>query len=84
MVRAAAKAGGRCRLSCKLKSMAFTVSDFQDLMRLLREHPEWKAELRQQILDEEFLRLPEYVRQNSADRVEIEIECGEDYRPIAI
>jgi hypothetical protein len=47
--------------------MAFSVSDYQDLLNLLREHPEWKAELRQEILDEEFLRLPEYVRQNSAD-----------------
>lgn len=47
--------------------MAFSVADYQDLLRLLREHPEWRAELRQQILDEEFQRLPEYVRQNSVD-----------------
>ncbi len=47
--------------------MAFAVSDFQDLLKLLDEHPEWQAELRRKILDDEFLRLPEYVRQNSAD-----------------
>lgn len=47
--------------------MAFTVRDYQDLIRLLREHPEWRAELRREILDEEFLQLPELVRQNSSD-----------------
>jgi hypothetical protein len=28
--------------------MAFTVNDFSDLVRLLAQHPEWQAELRQQ------------------------------------
>ncbi|MGH2634125.1 MAG: hypothetical protein ACRDG3_12005 [Tepidiformaceae bacterium] len=47
--------------------MAFTVSDYQDLVKLLRDHPEWREELRREILDDEFLRLPDYVRQNSLD-----------------
>ncbi|HKS91064.1 MAG TPA: hypothetical protein VJQ83_03975 [Tepidiformaceae bacterium] len=51
--------------------MAFAVSDFHDLLKLLDEHPEWQAELRRKILDDEFLRLPEYVRQNSADIQEL-------------
>jgi len=38
--------------------MAFTVTDFADLIQLLNAHPEWRAELRRQILDEEFLKLP--------------------------
>ena len=33
--------------------MAFTVNDAADLLRLLREHPEWKAEVRREILGEE-------------------------------
>ncbi|MDW8269138.1 MAG: hypothetical protein RMN24_08240, partial [Anaerolineae bacterium] len=42
--------------------MSFTVDDFQDLLRLLNRHPEWKAELRRQVLSEELLNLPELVR----------------------
>jgi len=42
--------------------MAFTVRDFQDLVRLLREHPEWREELRALLLSAELLSLPELVR----------------------
>ena len=38
--------------------MAFTVTDVRDLIRLLAEHPEWRAELRPLILGDEFDRLP--------------------------
>ena len=48
-------------------AMAFAVEDFADLLRLLDEHPEWREDLRRRVLDDEFLRLPEYVRQNSLD-----------------
>jgi predicted nuclease with TOPRIM domain len=56
--------------------MAFTVSDFNDLVRLLEEHPEWRARLRHLILPEELLTLPELVRQNSEaiSRLEAAIE----------
>jgi hypothetical protein len=30
--------------------MAFTVSDFRDLIRLLEEHPDWRDELRRVLL----------------------------------
>src|SRR5205823_6409482 len=43
--------------------MAFTVQDFQDLIRLLAEHPEWRAELRRHVLSDELLELPALVRQ---------------------
>jgi len=43
--------------------VAFSVDDFQDLLRLLEEHPEWRAELRRQILTDELLELPAIVRQ---------------------
>src|SRR3954453_11103011 len=42
--------------------MAFTVEDFPDLLRLLAEHPEWRAPLRQQVLSEDLLELPAIVR----------------------
>jgi hypothetical protein len=48
--------------------MAFTVQDFQDLIRLLAEHPEWRAELRRHVLSDELLELPALVRQ-LADRL---------------
>jgi multidrug efflux pump subunit AcrA (membrane-fusion protein) len=42
--------------------MAFTVEEFRDLLRLLEERPEWRAELRRAVLTEELLTLPELVR----------------------
>jgi len=38
--------------------MPFTVEDFQDLIRLLAQHPEWQAELRLHVLSDELLELP--------------------------
>ena len=38
--------------------MAFSVEDFHDLVRLLDQHPEWRAELRRLMLAEELLGLP--------------------------
>ena len=43
--------------------MSFTIDDFQDLVRLLGEHPDWRAELRRQVLSDELLELPALVRQ---------------------
>ena len=43
--------------------MSFTVDDFQDLLRLLAEHPEWQAELRRHVLTGELLTLPALMRQ---------------------
>lgn len=42
--------------------MAFTVEDYRDLVQLLSEHPEWRSELRQLLLSDELLTLPEIVR----------------------
>jgi hypothetical protein len=39
--------------------MAFTVEEFQDLIRLLQERPEWRADLRRLVLTDELLALPE-------------------------
>ena len=43
--------------------MSFTVDDFQDLIRLLQQHPERRAELRRHVLSDELLELPAVVRQ---------------------
>ena len=43
--------------------MAFTVRDFRDLVALLEQHPEWRAELRRLVLTEELLALPQVVRE---------------------
>jgi hypothetical protein len=42
--------------------MAFTVRDFRDLVELLEQHPEWRAELRRLVLSEELLALPQIVQ----------------------
>ncbi len=42
--------------------MAFTVDDFEDLVRLLEERPEWRARLRELLLPRELLELPALVR----------------------
>ena len=39
--------------------MAFTVNDFADLKQLLFVHPEWRVDLRQLLLTDELLGLPE-------------------------
>ena len=39
--------------------MPFTVEDFQDLVQLLDERPEWRSELRRLVLSDEYLALPE-------------------------
>jgi len=43
-------------------AMAFTVQEFHDLVALLTQHPEWRAELRRLVLTEEILALPQIVR----------------------
>ena len=56
--------------------MAFTVDDFNDLVKLLEEHPEWRVQLRPVILGEEILAIPsrmdhvEAVLQRVAERLD--------------
>jgi hypothetical protein len=53
--------------------MAFTVEDFQDLIRLLEQRPEWRSELRRHVLSDELFELPSLVRQ----LVEAQRQAGE-------
>jgi hypothetical protein len=41
--------------------MPFAVEEFRDLVRLLEEKPEWRAELRRLVLTDELLSLPQQV-----------------------
>jgi hypothetical protein len=41
--------------------MSFAVEDFRDLVRLLEERPEWRADLRRLVLTDELLAVPEQV-----------------------
>ena len=42
--------------------MAFTMQEFAALLKLLEQHPEWKAALRSSLLGEGLLQLPDLVR----------------------
>jgi hypothetical protein len=58
--------GGSFKLLIALRSegsMAFTVEEFRDLVRILEEHPEWRAELRRLVLTDEILTLPALIRE---------------------
>ena len=57
--------------------MSFTVSDFQDLIRLLEAHPEWRAELRRLLLTDEILALPEIVRRLAEAQERVEAQLAE-------
>ena len=39
--------------------MTFTIEDYRDLLQLLSERPEWRSELRQLLLFDALLILPE-------------------------
>ncbi|MFN8618853.1 MAG: hypothetical protein U0837_17355 [Dehalococcoidia bacterium] len=56
--------------------MAFTVNDFQDLVRLLAGNPEWRAQLRPLVLGDEFDRLPGIVEElaEAQRRTEVRVE----------
>ena len=43
--------------------MSFTVEDFEDLLRLLYERPEWQERLRRAIMPPELFRLPALVEE---------------------
>ena len=56
--------------------MPFNVEDFQDLIRLLQERPEWRADLRRLVLSDELLALPELVRELVQAQQRTEVRLG--------
>ena len=57
--------------------MAFSVDDFQDLLRLLDVHPEWREELRARLLTQELLELPALVRELAQGMRELQSEMSQ-------
>ena len=45
--------------------MAMTVNDVRDFVRILREHPEWRDEVRREVVGEALISLPDLIRANS-------------------
>lgn len=50
--------------------MAFTVADFQDLLALLRQNPEWLAQLREMIVADDFRKI-----EDALDRMREELHA---------
>jgi hypothetical protein len=57
--------------------MAFTVSEFRDLIQLLEQHPAWREELRRWVLTEELLALPQMVRELADLQRQTETRMGQ-------
>ncbi|MDD9989241.1 MAG: hypothetical protein OXQ31_23410 [Spirochaetaceae bacterium] len=57
--------------------MSFTVDDVRDLVRLLDERPEWRAEVRRQLLSDEFLALPAQIAEVRLRTERIEEQIAE-------
>lgn len=57
--------------------MPFTTAEFHDLVRLVEEHPEWRAELRRLVLTDALLALPEQV-------AELRVETERRFQELAI
>ena len=60
--------------------MAFTVAEIRDLVRLLDEQPEWRAEIRRQLLADEFLTMPEQLAAQRLDIQRIEAQLAAQRR----
>ena len=64
--------------------MPFTVEEFRDLVRLLEERPEWRADLRRLVLTDELLAVPEKIgslRVRAEElRAEVELQRTETER----
>ena len=67
--------------------MPFTVEDFHDLVRLLEERPEWRAEMRRLVLSDEYLAVPEQIaefRRDAEQRFrEVDEQIAEVRREVA-
>ncbi|MGB4862949.1 MAG: hypothetical protein WBO97_10850 [Tepidiformaceae bacterium] len=61
-------------------AMAFTVSDFQDLLALLKQNPEWLAELRELIVADDFRRIEAALERNAEEFQRTRLELLEELR----
>ena len=60
-----------CSSGYNLPSMAITLSDLPELLRLLEQHPEWRQALRLVLLGEELLQMPHLLQQLIAAQQEV-------------
>lgn len=66
--------------------MAFTVEDFEDMLRILEQNPEWQERMRRAILSRELLELParlEYLSSLVQQLVEADARRGEQIAELA-
>jgi hypothetical protein len=64
--------------------VAFTVNDIQDLLRLLREQPEWLGEVRRVVFTEELLALPRELAESQRRTDERFAELAEAIRQLTL
>jgi len=57
--------------------MAFNVQDLNDLIELLRRHPEWREAVRREVLTQELLDLPEVVRRLAEAQTQLAVQVRE-------
>ena len=63
--------------------MTFTIADFHDLVVLLENNPEWRAEVRRLVLTEDILTLPQFVRQLAQTVAELSQSVAELSQSVA-
>jgi len=67
-----------------IQAVAFTVNDIQDLLRLLREQPEWLGEVRRVVFTEELLALPRELAESQRRTDERFAELAEAIRQLTL
>ena len=63
--------------------MPFTVEDFHDLVQLLEERPQWRAEMRRLVMSDEYLAIPEQIAELQRQTAELQRQTGEIQRQTA-
>ena len=63
--------------------MPFTVEDFHDLVQLLEDRPEWRAEMRRLVMSDEYLAVPEQIAELQRQTAEQQSQTAELQRQVA-
>ena len=63
--------------------MPFTVEDFHDLVQLLEERPQWRAEMRRLVMSDEYLAVPEQIAELQRQTAELQRQTGDLQRQTA-
>ena len=73
---------GQCTLRSE-HDMPFTVEDFHDLVQLLEERPQWRAEMRRLVMSDEYLAVPEQIAELQRQTAELQRQTGDLQRQTA-